>query len=285
VSSVLSCPSERPHRDQAPPGHQRLRLLVAYDGSCFDGWQSQLHRRTVQDALEQAFASLLGGRVPVHGSGRTDSGVHATGQVAHADVPSGRLSSEHWAGALNARLDPAVRIVRATRAPRGFHARFSASGKLYTYRIWNDRVLRPTERARAWHTPVPIDRTLLRTAARLLEGRHDFAPFSAKRANQTDTVRHLRRIGIQSSGPLLTLHFEGDGFLYRMVRLLVGSLVRVAQSKAPMDWIQQFLLHPGGPRSSFCAEPQGLYLTRVFYPRNLRTLSSHLSERFTAEEP
>lgn len=283
--------SAQPHRahtaynDQAPPGYERLRLLIAYDGTCFDGWQSQLHRRTVQDALEGAFTALLGARIPVHGSGRTDSGVHATGQVAHADVPSNHLSPDDWTGALNARLVPSVRIIRTSKASRGFHARFSALGKLYTYRIWNDRVLLPTERSRAWHSPFPIDRILLRSAAQILVGRHDFAPFSAKRANQTDTVRNLKRVSLRTSGPLITLGFEGDGFLYRMVRLLVGSLVRVAQKKAPVDWIHQLLQNPEGPRSSFCAEPHGLYLTHVFYQRSRPTAWPSSHPRFTAEEP
>lgn len=259
-------PRPPPRKDAPPPGYTRLRLLIGYEGTAFDGWQSQRHGRTVQDALEAAFASLIGHRACVHGSGRTDSGVHATGQVAHVDVPKDRLTPDAWLGAINARLVPSVRILKAAHAPSGFHARFSATGKIYTYRIWNERALLPTERNRAWHTPAPIHRQTLRDAARLLEGTHDFAPFSAKRRPcEIDTVRTIHGIGIKTSGPLITLRFEGNGFLFRMVRILTGSLVRVAQGKADEAWLRAFLQNPQGPRSSFCAIAEGLYLTRVRY--------------------
>ena len=257
--------SPRP-QDSPPDGEVRLRFQIAYDGTAFDGWQSQSHGRTVQDALEKAFAEIVERRVIVHGSGRTDSGVHAIAQVAHADVPQGRLTPDAWAGALNARLPPAARILTVRKASPGFHARFSATGKIYTYRVWNHRFLLPTERHRAWHAVMPINRTLLRSAAQLLQGTHDFAPFSAKRhPGEENTTRTLRRIQVLSSGPLVTLRFEGNGFLYRMVRILTGSMVRVAQGKAPLQWLEELLRHPEGQRSSFCAEAEGLYLTRVLY--------------------
>ncbi|MEI6715016.1 MAG: tRNA pseudouridine(38-40) synthase TruA [Verrucomicrobiota bacterium] len=252
--------------DLPPEGHIRLRLQIAYDGTGFDGWQSQPHGRTVQDALERAFAELVGRRVVIHGSGRTDAGVHALAQIAHVDVPEARLTPEAWVGALNARLSPLVRVVSSKKAAAGFHARFSATGKVYSYRVWNDRVMRPTEVNRAWHAPIPADLAILRHAAELLVGTHDFAPFSAKRhPGETDTIRTIHQIHISKSGPLITLRFEGNGFLYRMVRLLTGSLIRVATGKSDAQWLQSFLTNPTGPRSSFCADAEGLYLTRVLY--------------------
>jgi tRNA pseudouridine38-40 synthase len=255
-------------QDVPAAGEERLRFQVAYDGVGFDGWQSQAHGRTVQDALERAFAELIGRRVVVHGAGRTDSGVHALGQVAHADVPTGRFSPDAWAGALNARLPTTARVAGVRPAARGFHARFSATGKVYVYRVWNQRVLLPTEVNRAWHVAMPMDLERLRSGAALLEGTHDFAPFSAKRhAGEQNTVRSLRRIGVRRAGPLFTLRFEGNGFLYRMVRILVGSLVRVAQGKEDLRWLRSFLENPSGRRSSFCADAEGLYLSRVLYGR------------------
>jgi len=254
--------------DTPPPGYVRLRLLLAYEGSAFEGWQSQPSGNTVQDALELAVAGLIGERRVVHGSGRTDAGVHATGQVAHVDVPEGRLALGAWAAALNGNLPKMVRVLRAHKSPAVFHARFSATGKTYTYRLWNERYLHPLEVGRAWHLPSPLDLALVREAAELLTGTHDFAGFAANRGKpEKSTVRTVHRIDVSKSGPLVRLRFEGDGFLYRMVRMLTGSMVRVAQGKAATAWLAQLLDTPDGRRTSYCAPAEGLYLTKVFYGR------------------
>ena len=249
-------------------GAVRLRLLVAYDGSGFEGWQSQASGNAVQDHLERAVAGLVGERRVVHGSGRTDSGVHALGQVAHVDVPEGMFSKEAWAGALNARLPAGVRVMGVREAAQGFHARFSAVGKEYVYRLWNARALHPLEAGRVWHLARPLDRGVLRDCARVFEGTHDFAGFAANRGiPETSTERTLYAVGVSSSGPLVTLRFAGSGFLYRMVRMLTGSMVRVAQGKADVAWLEELLSRPAGRRTSFCAPAQGLYLKKVRYGR------------------
>jgi len=254
---------------------RRLRFTVAYDGRPFRGWQSQAGGGTVQDHLETAFGELAGAPVSVQGSGRTDSGVHALAQQAHADLPRERgLGPPQWLAAVNHRLPPEIRVTRCRWAAPGFHARFDARGKIYRYRIWNGPVLPPLEAGRAWHlfTPFPVE--ALREAAAPLHGRHDFGGFAANRGGppESDTVRTLRRIAIAGrTGSLITLTFEGDGFLYRMVRLLTGSLVRCAQGKAPLEWLQRLLEPPtpapGGARekTSFAAPAEGLYLVRVLY--------------------
>jgi len=134
---------------------QRLKLTVAYDGAAFAGWQSQAHRNTVQDMLEHAFQKISGTRIRVHGAGRTDAGVHALAQCAHVDLPDRRLSLERWTKALNSTLPPAIRILRCQFMPQNFHARFSATGKLYRYRIWAAPILPPLEFGRAWHISSP----------------------------------------------------------------------------------------------------------------------------------
>ena len=252
-----------------PQTHRvRLRLLVAYDGGAFHGWQSQPSRNTVQDALEKAVALLSGQHSCVHGSGRTDSGVHALGQVAHVDVPSQRLPLSAWEGALNGHLPKTVRVLRATKAAPGFHARFNATGKIYDYRVSNTRCLHPLEIGRTWHVPSPIDLPLLRTAADRLTGCHDFAAFAANRGKPDEnTVRTIHRIGIKQTKGIITLRFEGDGFLYRMVRLLTGTLVRLAQGKESLEWFGSYLEKPQVRRTSYCAPADGLFLTRVLYTR------------------
>src|SRR6201999_3922051 len=142
----------------------------AYDGSHFAGWQSQKHGKTVQDHLERAFRQVCGVAIRIHGAGRTDSGVHALAQCAHADVPGMRLPVTRWAVALNAGLPPHVRVIACTRARPDFHARFSATGKIYRYRIWSGPVLPPLEYNRAWHLPRALDPVLMRAAALKFQG-------------------------------------------------------------------------------------------------------------------
>ena len=245
----------------------RLRLVVAYDGRPFQGWQSQAHGETIQDRLEAAFSALCNGhRIPVHGSGRTDAGVHAHGQVAHADVPSSRQHSpERWRGALNAHLPPAIRVKAVRFVRNDFHARYSAMGKIYRYRIWNDPVLDPFEIGRAWHLPAELGIEILQNVSGLLIGKHDFAAFAANRGKPDEnTVRTIKSIKLRRRGPLLTLDFEGDGFLYKMVRLLTGSLVRCAQGRAAEDWVAGLLSGKNG-KTSFAAPADGLYLLKVLY--------------------
>lgn len=244
----------------------RLKLQVAYEGSAFCGWQSQAGGGTVQDALEAAFAKLVGHRVVVHGAGRTDSGVHAIGQIAHADVPCQRLAPASWAGALNATLPREMRVLASSQARRDFHARFDAAGKTYCYQIWNHRFQNPLERTHSWHVASPLNRPLLQTLAGSLEGTHDFAAFAANRGSpEKSTVRTLYRVRLSCRGPMVRLTFVGNGFLYRMVRLLTGSLVRVAQGKKDAAWLQELLQQPTGRKTSFCAPAEGLFLQKVHY--------------------
>lgn len=242
----------------------RLKCTIAYDGAPFLGWQTQKDGNTVQDFLQKAFEKICAQRVAVHGSGRTDAGVHALRQCAHADVESGRLPLAKWPMALNAQLPQKIRVLRCTRVADDFHARYSATGKLYTYRIWNNPVRSPFEIGRAWHLPVKLDLVALRVAAELLTGTHDFAAFAANRGKPPlTTVRTIQRVTICKTGSLITIAWHGDGFLYKMARLLTGSIVRCAQGRAEIGWIRSLMANE--MKTSFAAPADGLYLTRVFY--------------------
>jgi tRNA pseudouridine38-40 synthase len=245
---------------------QRLKLVIAYDGSLFAGWQSQAHGNTVQDQLEKAFKRLTGAAVRVHGAGRTDTGVHALGQCAHVDVEPSRFTPERWAGALNALLPPPIRILSCRRVAPDFHARFSAKGKVYRYRIWRGRVLPPFEYGRAWHLMQALDLEIMQSAARHFVGTHDFAGFAANRGKSAeDTVRTMTSVKIRRQGPRLVIEFDGDGFLYKMVRIMVGALAQCAQGKLTAADLGARLNSKRHGKTALVAPAGGLFLIRVRY--------------------
>jgi tRNA pseudouridine38-40 synthase len=245
----------------------RLKLTLAYDGTGFRGWQSQTGGGAVQDILQQAMTRLAGGKkVTVQGSGRTDAGVHALGQVAHADVPDER-GARFWLPTLNAVLPPQIRVLSCAAAPETFHARYSATGKTYDYLLWTAPILPPHRAGRCWHVR-GVDVSALRRAAKILAGRHDFSGFSANRGKPVaDARRHLRRVGVSVDGPLVRLRFEGDGFLYKMARMLVAAMVRVSQGKASPADLRARLTHRSGAMPRDVAPADGLYLVRVRYAK------------------
>lgn len=244
---------------------RRLKLIVAYDGAPFAGWQSQSHRNTVQDYLERAFERITGAPARVHGAGRTDAGVHALAQCAHADVLK-FLQADRWIKALNALLPSAIRVVRCRYVSSEFHARVSAKGKVYRYRIWRAAILPPFEYGRAWHIAQALDLKILKSAAKHFVGTHDFAAFAANRGKpESMTIRTIKSVRVNQKGACVTIEFDGNGFLYKMVRLMVGALVKCALDKMRVEEITS-RLHSGKPGAArFAAPAEGLYLVRVRY--------------------
>jgi tRNA pseudouridine38-40 synthase len=248
------------------PESRRLKLVISYDGREFAGWQSQKQGNTIQDNLEAAFERVCGQRLTVTGSGRTDSGVHALGQCAHVDVPAAQFVTDRWLKALNGVLPQTIRILRARFVPKSFHARFSARGKVYRYRIINGLVRPPLEIGRAWHIAVSLDHDLLGRAAALFPGRHDFAAFAANRGKEEQsTTRTVEYVRVTNRRDLIELEFLADGFLYKMVRLIVGSIVRCALGKDSLQSIEMRLERPSRAAARFVAPAAGLYLVRVRY--------------------
>jgi tRNA pseudouridine38-40 synthase len=246
----------------------RLKLIVSYDGAAFAGWQSQANRNTIQDRLEQAFHRIVSKPVRVHGAGRTDAGVHALEQCAHLDLPERRYEPERWISALNGLLPPAIRVLRCRFVSETFHARFSAKGKTYRYRVWNAAVLPPFESGRAFHVVNVLDFDSIVRAAKEFCGEHDFASFSANRGSpETDTVRIIRAVHVRRVGPCISLEFDGAGFLYKMVRMMAGTLVRVGLHQSSPQEISARLESPRKviSRGRIAAPADGLYLVRVRY--------------------
>jgi tRNA pseudouridine38-40 synthase len=256
---------------------QRLKMIVAYDGKAFAGWQSQSHRNTIQDHIEHALERIGGKPVRVHGAGRTDAGVHALAQCAHVDLPDHGFSATRWREALNALLPPAIRVLRCRYVSMDFHARLSARGKLYRYRIWSGPVLPPFEYGRAWHVPSALDLEVLKTAVKHFVGTHDFTSFAASRGKfvnrrdwssgerEKNTIRTIYSLGVGRDGPCITLAFDGDGFLYKMIRLIVGSLVKCALGKLCVEGLTDRLASAQAGPARYAAPAEGLFLVRVHY--------------------
>ncbi len=244
----------------------RYKVVVAYDGAPFAGWQSQLHRNTIQDRMEAAIKQITSEEVRVHGAGRTDTGVHAIGQCAHFDLQTAKFKPPTLLPALNAVLPPTIRLLRCQAAASSFHARFSARGKVYRYRIWNAPVLPPLELGRAWHIFNSLDLETLRAALIKFKGRHDFAAFSASPGKkQQDTVRTLDAVRLARRGPCLTIEFSGDGFLYKMVRMMAGAAVLCGLGKMSLTDVTQRLEQGGRRDVRLVAPAAGLFLIRVRY--------------------
>jgi tRNA pseudouridine38-40 synthase len=277
-----SSASERPAIETAlglrfgpAPGCKRLRLTIAYCGTPWQGWQSQSGGGGVQDVLADAFRKAIRIDTQAHGSGRTDAGVHALAQIAHVDVPESlRLSDDAWMNALNACLPATVRVTGVEEADPAFHARFDASGKVYRYRIWRPALLSPFEADRAWHIHGPLDGAALEKGCELLRGTHNFVRLSANRGDLPESERRQRpekttrtifRAEMRDLGEVLEFEFEGSGFLYKMVRMIVGSLMHMARGRETVDWFESLLADPSGPQSHQTAPAGGLYLVRVLY--------------------
>lgn len=251
----------------------RMLYTCAYDGTPWKGWQSQAGGGTVQDCLESAFAAILRTPLRISAAGRTDAGVHALEQCFHADVPeSCRMNARAWVAALNAHLPASVRVMSARAVPESFHARFSAVGKVYEYRIWCGPVLPPHLARRVWHHPHSLDQAALEQALACYCGEHDFRRFAARRGNEPEPAppgyytRTIYSATCHREGELLSLRFCGSGFMYRMVRLLVGTACRVAAGRLPLLSLQAALEQPLGNHARHCAPAEGLYLVQVRYP-------------------
>jgi tRNA pseudouridine38-40 synthase len=244
---------------------QTYKLTLEYDGTDFGGFQSQKNARTVQDVLEEALEKIFKRKIKVIGASRTDSGVHAEAQTAHFKAED-RIPLRNLQLALNSNLPEDVVVTKIEKVPANFHARYSAKGKLYCYTVKLSSTPSPLERRRVYTFFYPADLSLIKKAARLLVGRHDFKSFQAKASEkEMSTVRQIKRLQIQRKGEYLIFDVEGNGFLYNMVRNIVGSLLEVgrghmslAEFKKAFQARDRRLMGPTAPA-------HGLTLKQVHY--------------------
>jgi tRNA pseudouridine38-40 synthase len=241
-----------------------IKLTIEYDGTAYAGWQRQPNHPTIQSELEEALFKITQKRVSVVGAGRTDSGVHALGQVAsfQSDI---LLNKEQWAPAINNYLPKDISVMFSERVSENFHARYSAKGKIYDYRL-DLRPSRPAiDRQRAWHFPRPLDMEAMRQAISGFIGTHDFTSFRGQRSQTTNPLCTISHLFLQIESQSITIRIEGDRFLKQMVRTIVGTLIEVGQHKRKPDTMHNILLAKDRRAAGRTAPAHGLYLVQVLY--------------------
>jgi tRNA pseudouridine38-40 synthase len=242
------------------------KLVIQYDGTPFEGWQVQVNPETVQGHLERVLERCWGKPVTLYGSGRTDSGVHANGQVANFKAEAKFKSIAALQAALNYYLPPQIRVVNVQYANDKFHSRFSAKGKEYLYRIYNHPFQDPFEINRSYHVPRPLAISAMKEAAQHFVGTHDFASFTSNPGYERETtVRRITDVTVSVKKHVIEIRFRGEGFLYRMVRNLVGALVKVGLGRMTPAEVKQVLDAKRRSAAPNTVPACGLYLNKVFY--------------------
>ena len=240
------------------------KLLIAYDGTEFGGWQVQPNAITIQQRLQEAAEIILRHPITLIGSGRTDAGVHAAGQVAHFKTDE-EVDVRRFLASMNGLLPPSIRLQSITPAPLDFHAQYSAVAKTYHYHLCLQRVQDPFKRLYAWHLREPIDLQRLQQGASYLLGTHDFTSFANEAhagSAAKDPVRTLKRIDLVEEEQGIRLEFEADGFLYKMVRNCVGTLVEIARGKRDPQAIERILQARDRRQAGKAARPGAVSVVR-----------------------
>jgi len=248
---------------------KNFKITLEYDGSKFHGWQRQKHDRTIQAEIEKAVAHIVGHDVAVVGSGRTDAGVHALGQVANFRCDT-RLNESVIQKALNSLLPDSIVVRLCKQVDADFHARYDATSKTYRYRIFNRTMRVAIGRQYAWHIRHPLDLEAMRAAAEVLIGRHDFKAFEGAGSPRSHSVRHVLRAQLREEyqAGYLAFEIEANGFLRFMVRNIVGTLVRVGYGKVGLENFTTILGSRDRRQAGATAPAQGLYLVKVSYEEN-----------------
>jgi tRNA pseudouridine38-40 synthase len=259
-----------------------LKLTLQYDGTDFCGWQKQTGtaQRTVQGVLEEALSSLTGEVVNTTGAGRTDAGVHALEQVVHFSTSSG-IPMERFAPALNSMLPPDLTVSSSVAVGASFHARYDVCAKKYGYLILNRRTPSALWHNYSYWVSLRLDEDLIQRGAEYLIGEHDFRAFSATGSNVKSTTRNILSFQVQRLGDWVSLTVVGNGFLYRMVRLMAGTLLAVGMGKWPPEAVKEILVTGERGHGGPALPPEGLYLMRIYYQGD----DQEASERYSLLPP
>lgn len=247
---------------------RRIKLTVAYDGTNYCGWQIQPNGITIEEILNRAICKLTGEEITVIGASRTDSGVHALGNVAVFDTES-RIPAERFSYALNQRLPEDIVVVKSEEVPMDWHPRYQNSLKTYEYHILNTKTPIPTKRLYNCFVSFDLDANRMRKGAEYLLGEHDFAAFCCVRTNAKTTVRTITDIQIEQNGEEIIIRVTGNGFLYNMVRIIAGVLIRVGRGFYEPEKVQELLDGKERKREAVTAPAQGLCLVEITYEKDL----------------
>ena len=244
---------------------KNVKIIIEYDGTDYHGWQCQADLPTVQKTIEDAIRKITREDVKITGSGRTDAGVHAIGQVANFFIET-QMDTDTLRKALNSTLPRDISIIKAQEVPDGFHAQFSSRSKVYEYRIFNRPHPPALQRNRVWHIQEKLDTKKMREAAAYLEGTHDFSVFATADITVKTTVRTVKRVHVRKTREeIISVEIEADGFLKRMVRMITGTLVQTGRGKLSPEGFGQILAEGQKTKNVFTAPPSGLFLKKVIY--------------------
>ncbi|MBP7222272.1 MAG: tRNA pseudouridine(38-40) synthase TruA [Sedimentibacter sp.] len=245
---------------------RNIKLLIAYDGTAYHGWQRQLNKPSIQETIENALSAVMKEKIDLTGSGRTDSGVHALGQAANFKVDT-RIPEDKIKIALNSNLPRDIRILESIDVHPDFNARFDALDKTYMYQIYNDRVNNPFYARYSCFVPQILNMDKMEEGLKLIEGTHDFKAFMASGSNVKTTVRTVYNAKLLKEGNLLKIYIKGNGFLYNMVRIIAGTLIDTGKGLTDISCIEKALEDKDRTVLGQTAPPEGLFLMDVNYKK------------------
>lgn len=243
---------------------RNIKLLIEFDGSNFCGWQRQPNGRTVQKCIETAIFKATGEEILINGSSRTDAGVHAKEMVANFFTNS-TIPGEKFREAINTRLPEDVSIIKSEEVDEDFHARYSSKGKTYSYTIINRYERLSLGHQYLYHCRYKLDIEAMRDACNYFIGKHDFRAFMSPGSSAKTTVRTIKELYIEVEGDKIKIFITADGFLYNMVRIIVGTLIKVGNGKLAAEEIKDIIQEGNRKRAGMCVPPNGLILEKVFY--------------------
>lgn len=244
---------------------RNILVILSYDGSRYHGWQVQKNALTVQEVFQNALEKIINEKVDIKGCSRTDTGVHANMYAVNFKTSS-KIRCENIVYALNRFLPKDIAAIKSSEVPLDFHARYSCKGKEYIYKIWNNKIRNPFLNNRAFHYWYPLDENYLNSAAQMFIGSHDFTSFATLDKRETkNMIRNIEKFNVYRNGDMVEFKVKADGFLYNMVRIMSGTLLRIAQNKIKPEEIPRIIESKNRKNAGPTAPPEGLYLNKVFY--------------------
>lgn len=243
---------------------RNIKLTIEYDGTLYSGWQKQNNAKTVQETIEKALSKILKAEVSITGSSRTDSGVHAKGMVANFFTDS-RIPAEKFREAINTKLPDDIAIIKSEEVDLDFHARYLSKGKTYCYTIINRYEKVALYKNYSYHVREKLDLELMNKCCKMFIGKHDFSAFKAAGSSVKTSVRTISDLHIKKEDDFIKIYVTADGFLYNMVRIIVGTLIEVGQNKRSIETVKKAINSCNREDAGYCVPPSGLILEKVYY--------------------